>query len=169
MHIGGSPAAVGLRSSVWRTLTARQVAVQVGDVLAERTVWRRPEDIPPEQKSIHWVTAADAPGDLAGQMVAGLVAGTLALASQRDPGLISEEKASTNIYYAHRLFTSVMLSPKLSSQVCWSSIKVFQKCSVREAEWTPILMHLVVLAQNAHHLTVFERKCTAGMFEYKRR
>jgi hypothetical protein len=82
-------------------------------------VWRRPEDIPPEQVSIRYVTAADAPGDLAGQMVAGLVAGTLALVSQRDPGLISEQQASKNLYYAHRLFTSVMLAPKLYSQVCW--------------------------------------------------
>jgi hypothetical protein len=103
------------------------MSMQVGDVMVERTVWRRPEDIPPEQISIRYVTAADAPGDLAGQMVAGLVAGTLALASQRDASLISDQQITTNLYYAHRLFTSVMRAPKLYSMATnTSSDPLFQ-------------------------------------------
>ena len=77
--------------------------------------WQRPEDVREEEVAVHYVTARDAPADLAGQMVAAMAAGTLALVAQEDAVLMSPQKANENLYFAHRLFSSVMLAPGLYS------------------------------------------------------
>jgi hypothetical protein len=86
--------------------------MQVGNVAKERTIWRRPEDAKDVPAVIQKVSASDTPADLAGQMVAGMVAGSLALVRHAS---LQPDAARANLKSAHRLFTSVMLSPKLFS------------------------------------------------------
>jgi Glycosyl hydrolase family 9 len=83
--------------------------LQVGNVALERTVWRRPEDITQDPVAIDFVATSDSPADLAGQMVAAIAAGTLALDKARR---LPQSEAESNLASAHRLYTSVMLAPE---------------------------------------------------------
>ena len=80
---------------------------QVGDVAVERTLWRRPEDITAKQE-IDYVRASDSPADLAGQMVAALAGGAVAMFRH---GAAEVPLVDTYLKRAHRLLSSVMLSP----------------------------------------------------------
>ena len=83
----------------------------MGDVRVERTVWRRPEDITRDDPTIKFIAMSESPADVAGQMVAGIVAGTLALRAHQS---LPDEEVAANLRSAHRLFSSVMFAP----QVC---------------------------------------------------
>lgn len=89
-------------------LTGLSVAcVQVGDIFIERMEWNRPEDLRGAQP-VEWLQLADSPSDLAGQVVAGLAAGSLALLTA---GAIDQAAATDHVTIAHRLFTAAMYAP----------------------------------------------------------
>ena len=87
---------------------------QVGDVTLQRSQWLRPEDysVPPGSKPpISYLRISDgAPADVGGQMAAAIAAATLAL-HRADAHAMPEHIAANNLRLAHRLFTSVMVSP----------------------------------------------------------
>ena len=90
----------------------RRGGVQVGDVATERTRWKRPEDVQ-SNPLISATTIANTPADLAGQMVASMTAGSLALARH---GAADTATVDATLVRAHRLFRSVMLAPQLLTE-----------------------------------------------------
>lgn len=89
--------------------------LQVGDIRLQRQQWNRPEDVKEKQPVLTVpmgsnVTGTSSPADLASQIVAGVVSGTLAL-YQFDR--IETPSAEQNIALSHRLFQSALYSPTL--------------------------------------------------------
>lgn len=72
-------------------------------------MWRRPEDVR-EKQPVWYLLAEDSPADLAAQITAGIVSGTLALYKNQQMGVL---QASTNVNKAHRLFRSSLLAPTI--------------------------------------------------------
>lgn len=85
---------------------------QVGSIETERTRWRRPEDISSTQP-IGTVRLGDGASDLAGQMSAAMVAGSLALSAY---GIADAAAAGVTIDRAHRLFEASLFEPEVYAE-----------------------------------------------------